>query len=467
MGTHEGGADDRLPPGHGRIHRRQGKHPGLEQGLGKLEGFFVRADDDGDDGRGRIADAKADVAIGLPHAHRDFVEPVHPFGLALQDVQAGQHGHGVGRRQGGGKNLGARLVAHVAHHVLVVRGDKAADGGHGLAERAHDEIDLVRDAEMIGHAATAPAEHAQAMGVVQVEHDVGMVLLDGDQLVQDGQFTGHAEHALGDEKHVAVGPGGLGLGHALGGMGGVVMGEGGQPGLGVLDALENAGMVFPVADHGVGRGDQGAERPHVGAETRDVDHGIALAHEGGQPFLQLVVQHHVAAQKARAAGPGAPFVHGLGRRIHDAGVMAQAEVVVGADHDQTLAAHFHLGAPGLGDGTEVGMNALGRYHGLQGLELLATFGKSHGVSFVPSAWLGRRGPSRGRLHRRRRRAVAAGRNPVILREKRAIRQRPGDGKPAGGGGRFLASRTWAASCPNSLETVRRARPSWPGVWRVK
>ena len=42
-------------------------------------------------------------------------------------------------------------------------------------------------------------------------------------------------------------------------------------------------------------GDQGAEGTHVGAETGDMDHGMALADEGGQAFLELVVQHHVAA----------------------------------------------------------------------------------------------------------------------------------------------------------------------------
>ena len=141
----------------------------------------------------------------------------------------------------------------------------------------------------------APAEHAQAVGVVEVEHDVGMDVLDGGQFVEGGQFAGHAEHALGDEEHVAVGPGGLGLGHALKGLGRVVVAEGDQAGLGVFHALENAGMVFPVADHGVARGDQGAERAHVGAEAGDVDHGVALADKGGQALLELVVQHHVAA----------------------------------------------------------------------------------------------------------------------------------------------------------------------------
>ena len=68
---------------------------------------------------------------------------------------------------------------------------------------------------MIRAAASAPAKNAQAMGVVEVKNHVGMGVLDGRDLVQGSQFAGHAEHALGDEEHVAVGAGGLGVLHAL------------------------------------------------------------------------------------------------------------------------------------------------------------------------------------------------------------------------------------------------------------
>ena len=148
---------------------------------------------------------------------------------------------------------------------------------------------------MVGAAASAASEHAQAMGVVEVEDHVGVGVLDGRDLIQGSQFAGHAEHALGDEEYVAVGAGGLGVLHALQSVGGVVVGEGGQTGLGVFDALEDAGVVFPVAQHGVGRGDEHAQSAQVGAKAGDVDHHMALAHEIGQALFEVVVEHHVAA----------------------------------------------------------------------------------------------------------------------------------------------------------------------------
>ena len=69
-------------------------------------------------------------------------------------------------------------------------------------------------------------------------------------------------------------------------------------------------------------------------------------------------------KKARPAGTGAPLGDGSGRGIHDPGVMAEAKVVVGADHDQTFAADLDLGSPGPGNGPKIGMDPLGRDHGL-------------------------------------------------------------------------------------------------------
>ena len=104
--------------------------------------------------------------------------------------------------------------------------------------------------------------------------------------------------------------------------------------------------------------DQGRDGAEVGLVARGEAQRLLLAHESGKPLLQLLVQGEGPVQEpgARAARP--PFPRRLDGGFLDPGVPGQAEVVVGAGHDELLALHDHLRAPAFLDGLEIGVDAL-------------------------------------------------------------------------------------------------------------
>ena len=78
-----------------------------------------------------------------------------------------------GRRQGVGKEVGPRALAQEVDHRLRP-GDVAADGpAERLAERAGQDVDAVRHAEMMRRA--APLGTHEARGVAVVDHDDGVM----------------------------------------------------------------------------------------------------------------------------------------------------------------------------------------------------------------------------------------------------------------------------------------------------
>jgi len=87
---------------------------------------------------------------------------------------------------------------------ISVPGDEAADRGKALAERAHDQVDLIRHAEVRRRAPAVP-QHAQAVGVIH--HDPRAVApADLDDLRQGGDIAAHAVHAVNHDQL----PGGTG-----------------------------------------------------------------------------------------------------------------------------------------------------------------------------------------------------------------------------------------------------------------
>ena len=80
-----------------------------------------------------------------------------------------------------------------------VRANEPAQAGQRLAERAHDQVDLVGQAEMTGRAGAMLAQDANGMGVVH--HDGGAVFSgNAAQLGQGNNVALHAEHAVHDNE---------------------------------------------------------------------------------------------------------------------------------------------------------------------------------------------------------------------------------------------------------------------------
>lgn len=86
-------------------------------------------------------------------------------------------------------------MAHIVHNARI-RSHIAAEARKGFAECAHDDINLIRKAEMFRSAAPVRAEHAKTVRIIH--HDACAVLLGkADDLRQVADVAAHAEHAIG------------------------------------------------------------------------------------------------------------------------------------------------------------------------------------------------------------------------------------------------------------------------------
>jgi len=86
-----------------------------------------------------------------------------------------------------------------------------------------------------------------------------------------------------------------------------------------------------------GRLDDGRQHADVGHVAGHEQHRVALVLERAQAPLQLAVDFQVAAQQARLAVADAVAVQALLGRRHQARVVGQRQVVIGAERDYRFA----------------------------------------------------------------------------------------------------------------------------------
>ncbi len=102
-------------------------------------------------------------------------------------------------------------------------------------------------------------------------------------------------------------------------------------GLGQPDAVDDRGMVELVRDDGAPFVEERLEDAAVGVEGRGVEEGIVHPQEVGHPALELLVDPLRAADEADRSHPEAPAEESVIRGGHDPRLVAEAEVVVGAE----------------------------------------------------------------------------------------------------------------------------------------
>ena len=170
---HERGADQRAARRRRRREHAVDEDALLLQPVDHPKRGEVFADDDRDDGSARFARVEAERPQPLREEPRVLPEPLAALGLRVHDLDGGEGGGGRRRRRRGREDERAGAVLDVVDDGGVA-GDEAADRGHRLRERAHDEVDVVLEAEVLGGAASGLAEDADAVGVV--DHHAGREL---------------------------------------------------------------------------------------------------------------------------------------------------------------------------------------------------------------------------------------------------------------------------------------------------
>ena len=86
---------------------------------------------------------------------------------------------------------------------------------------------------------------------------------------------------------------------------------------------------------------QRGDRSEVGQVARTEQERCLVSREGGEPLLQPTVQGHVSRDQAGGAGAGAEPLRGVGRRLADAWMVREAQVVVGAEQQDLGAVQRH------------------------------------------------------------------------------------------------------------------------------
>ena len=194
---------------------------------------------------------------------------------------------------------------------LVRAGDEAAAGGERLRERAHPQVDAVLDAEQLGGAGAARAEHAGAVRLVDHQpRAVGAAQL-GD-LRQRRDVALHREDAVDDDEHAAAvaRPRARAcfssLSSRLWRNGRSLARDSRQPSRIEAWSPESAITVSP------GREDR-AERADVGLVAGGEDERVLGAHPLRDLALELEVQVDRAVEQARAGQAGAVALERVAR----------------------------------------------------------------------------------------------------------------------------------------------------------
>ena len=282
-----------------------------------------------------------------------------PFALRrahLQMPDAGQRAGGDRRRQRGGEDeAGGKAADEIADRGRCR--DIAADHAERLRQRAFDHGQAMAHALAVGDAAAVRAVETDAMHLVEIGHGV-VGVRDVAEFRDRRDVAIHRIDRL--ERHqlrrVRIEIAQLAFEIAR-----IVMGEDARLAAAVPDALDHRGVVEFVRQDRAARHPrrQRADRGHVGDIARGEQQRGFLAVQIGEFPLQQHVIVVGAGDVAGAAGAGAATVERLVHRRQHRGVLAHAEIVVGAPHGD-LAGAVRMVMPGTGKGAGLALE-IGKY----------------------------------------------------------------------------------------------------------
>src|SRR2546426_28558 len=181
-----------------RKHDGQGEDAFVEKPL--AESFRGRRIAEHDGGNGRLAPSDVETHRDEPLLEVFRVRPelLHVTRLRFQDIDRrgarGRHRRRVRTAQEPRPRLVERIVSQ-----FVRSGDVSTDDAEGLRERAEFDLDFLLDVEVGRDAATTVAEHALAVGVVDIDHRAKFVADPGD-VAHGCDVAVHREHPIRDDE---------------------------------------------------------------------------------------------------------------------------------------------------------------------------------------------------------------------------------------------------------------------------
>ena len=129
-------------------------------------------------------------------------------------------------------------------------------------------------------------------------------------------------------------------------------------GEGQLFALDDRGMVELVKEDIVVASCDARYYAAVGLKAGREKDSAVFAKKVGKELFELLVQVEGAVEERTAGAAGAVFVNGGLGGFFDLGVVGEAEVAVGAEHQHAFAVHDDFGVLVARNGTEIRINPL-------------------------------------------------------------------------------------------------------------
>ena len=216
--------------------------------------------------------------------------------------------------------------------ISPLRGDIAAEAAERFGQRSLDDVDAVHDAVALGDAAAARAVHADRVDLVDIGHRA-IALGEIADLRQRRDVAVHRVQALADDQLGPVRPRGS---QKLFQIRHVAVAEDYPLATGLAHAFDHRIVIERVRQDQAVRNElcDGRDAGLVRDIARREQQRGFLAVQVGQFRLELHQRVMGAGDVAGAAGAGADPGRGLDHRADHLGVLAHAEIVVGApDHD--------------------------------------------------------------------------------------------------------------------------------------
>lgn len=253
------------------------------------------------------------------------------LGLAFDDFDGFFSAHRDGSGKGVGEKAGAGALLKDFDGIGGGSDVTAGGAAERFAERAGEHVDLAVEAEMLGRAAAADTEDADAVRIID-DKQRGVMAAERDELRKFGDIAFHAEHAVGDDPATGFTRVGFQFDFEIGEVA-VLIDLARDCFADEADAVDDTGVVELIGKDHVVRANKRGEQGFVGVPAAHIRQGRRSAGEAGDGLFDFAVAIERAAYKADGGGAGTVFFEAVDPSRDDFGVIGEAEVVVGTEDD--------------------------------------------------------------------------------------------------------------------------------------
>ena len=208
--------------------------------------------------------------------------------------------------------------------VFLVAGDESSQGAETLGERSHNEVNLVRETEMVGGSRAVPAEYSQSVSVVH--HYCGIVLFcKTADLRKRTEVAEHGIYTVNDYEFGSICGtiAQLGLERVH-----IVVSEFVNRAEAQARTVDYASVVGVVEQYVSVPASESAHDSEVYLEARAESNSIVLADKLRKAFLELLVDVKGSVEETASGTAGSVFVYCCLRCLLEARVIGQSKIGV-------------------------------------------------------------------------------------------------------------------------------------------